>query len=153
MEGSVTALHPFRISALFEEVRLETEGGKKRPRVLLFKYGNPAWVSARAAFSGNFFACAGYEILDQPAFSSVEEGIEAAQDSGADVVVLCSSDDAYSDFAPTVARSLSGKALVVLAGNPTEAIDSLKAAGIDHFIHMRSNLLDTLKEFNSILLK
>ena len=152
-EGTVTPLQPFRISSLFEEVRLETERSKKRPRVLLFKYGNPAWVTARAAFSGNFFACSGYEILDQPAFSSVEEGIQAAKDSGADVIVLCSSDANYADYAPSVARAMAGKAMVVIAGNPTEAIDSFKEAGIDHFIHVRSKLLATLKEFNSILLK
>ena len=152
-EGTVTPLQPFRISSLFEEVRLETERSKKRPRVLLFKYGNPTWVTARSAFSGNFFACSGYEILDQPAFSSVEEGIQAAKDSGADVIVLCSSDANYVDYAPSVARAMAGKAMVVIAGNPTEAIDSFKEAGIDHFIHVRSKLLDTLKEFNSILLK
>ncbi len=152
IEDIVTPLHPFRISSLFEEVRLQTERSKKRPRVLLFKYGNPAWVTARAAFSGNFFACAGYEILDQPAFPSVEEGIEAANDSSAEVVVLCSSDDAYAGFAPSVVKALAGKAVVVIAGNPTEAIDSLKDAGINHFIHMRTNMLESLKEFNSILL-
>jgi len=151
-EGTVTPLQPFRISSLFEEVRLETERSMKRPRVLLFKYGNPAWVTARAAFSGNFFACSGYEILDRPAFSSVEEGIQAAKDSGADVIVLCSSDANYADYAPSVARTMAGMAMVVIAGNPTEAIDSFKEAGIDHFIHVRSNLLATLKEFNSILL-
>jgi methylmalonyl-CoA mutase len=151
-EGTLTPLQPFRISSLFEEVRLETERSKKRPRVLLFKYGNPAWVTARAAFSGNFFACSGYEILDQPAFSSVEEGIQAAKDSGADVIVLCSSDANYADYAPSVARAMAGMAMVVIAGNPTEAIDSFNEAGIDHFIHVKSNLLETLKEFNSILL-
>lgn len=153
IEGTVTPLNPFRISSLFEEVRLQTEQSDKRPRVLLFKYGNPAWVTARAAFSGNFFACSGYEILDQAAFPSVEEGIQAAKSSDADVIVLCSSDKDYADYAPSVAKAFAEKAMVVIAGNPTEAIDSLKEAGINHFIHVRSNLLETLKEFNSILLK
>ncbi len=151
-EGTLTPLQPFRISSFFEELRLETERSNKRPRVLLFKYGNPAWVTARAAFSGNFFACSGYEILDQPTFLSVEEGIQTANDSGADVIVLCSSDENYADYAPSVARAFAGKAMVVIAGNPSETIDSLKEAGINHFIHVRSNLLETLKEFNSILL-
>ncbi len=42
--------------------------------------------------------------------------------------------------------------MVVIAGNPAEAMDSYKEAGINHFIHVRSKLLETLKEFNSILL-
>jgi len=152
VEGSLKPLSPFRVASLFEELRLQTEQSGKRPRVLLFKYGNPAWVTARAAFSGNFFACSGYEILDQPAFLSAEKGIQAAVDSAADLVVLCSSDDAYAELAPLVYDALKDKSLVVIAGYPAEDIESLKKAGIKHFIHVKSNLLETLKEFNSILL-
>ena len=32
-------------------------------------------------------------------------------------------------------------------------MDDLKAAGIENFIHVRVNVLDTLKEFNAKLLK
>jgi len=145
-------IEPFRLSSLFEEVRLETEKSGKRPRVLLFKYGNPAWVTARAAFAGNFFACGGYEILDQPAFSSVDDGIQVVKDSKADLVVLCSSDDAYTDLAPTVYNALKEQSVIVVAGYPAEAMEQLRKAGIEHFIHMKSNLLETLKDFNKIIL-
>ncbi len=79
-ESPLVPLRPFRAASMFEEIRLATEQSKKRPGVFLFKYGNPAWVTARAAFSTNFFACAGYEIMDQPAFDSIEQGIEAARE-------------------------------------------------------------------------
>ncbi|MEN8204053.1 MAG: methylmalonyl-CoA mutase family protein [Bacteroidota bacterium] len=152
LDGDLTPLVPFRVSSLFEELRLQTEESEKRPKVLLFKYGNPAWVTARAAFSGNFFACSGYEIMDQPAFSSVEEGIQVARDSAADLVVLCSSDDAYATLAPAVAEALKDLSIVVIAGNPASDMEALQKAGINYFIHLRSNMLETLKEFNSILL-
>jgi len=152
MDADLTPLVPFRISYMFEELRLQTEQSGKRPKVLLFKYGNPEWVTARAAFSGNFFACSGYEILDQPAFTSVEEGIDVARESSADLVVLCSSDDAYADLAPRVYDALKDQSIVVVAGYPSDAIDALKKSGIYHFIHMKSNMLETLQEFNSILL-
>jgi len=145
-------LVPFRAASMFEEVRLETERSRTRPRVFLLKHGNPAWATARAAFSSNFFACAGYEIIDRSAFKSLEKGIEAARSSGAGVVVLCSSDDAYASMATQVAGSLKGQAILVVAGFPKEDLEVLKAAGIDHFIHLRSNLLETLRHFNKLLL-
>lgn len=151
-EADLTPLVPFRVSSLFEELRLQTEQSAKRPRVLLFKYGNPTWLTARAAFSGNFFACSGYEILDQPAFLSVEEGIQVARDSEADLVVLCSSDETYAELGPKVYEALKGQSIVVIAGYPANEIENLKKAGLEHFIHVKSNLLETLREFNTLLL-
>ena len=87
-KASFPALKPFRAAEPFEELRLQTERSDRRPRVFLFKYGNPAWVSARATFSGNFFACAGYEIIDPAAFKSMDEGVEAAKAARPDVIVL-----------------------------------------------------------------
>jgi methylmalonyl-CoA mutase len=40
---------------------------------------------------------------------------------------------------------------VVVAGYPKEIIDSLKAAGVDEFIHVRTNVLDTLYTFQQKL--
>lgn len=145
-------LIPFRLSSIFEEVRIETERSNNRPKVLLFKYGNPAWMTARAAFSGNFFACAGYEILDPPAYASVETGIQAAKDENADIVVLCSSDDAYAELVPAVHNALKDRTAVVVAGYPADSVEKLRKAGIEHFIHIKSNHLEILKKFNSKLL-
>ncbi|MFO7933649.1 MAG: methylmalonyl-CoA mutase family protein [Bacteroidales bacterium] len=145
-------VRPFRLASIFEEVRLQTERSGKRPKVFLFKYGDPRWMTARANFSGNFFACAGYEILDQPGFKNLQKGIRAARASGADVIVLCSSDDSYAEMAPAVKKALRDKALVVIAGYPENAVEDLREAGIRHFIHVRTNLLESLKEFNKILL-
>ena len=145
-------LRPFRLSSLFEELRLQTELSKKRPRVLLFKHGNPAWMTARATFAGNFFACAGYEIVDQSPFSTVEEGVAYSKSGNFDVVVLCSSDDAYSKIAPVVQEALKEKTIVVVAGHPADSIEELRKAGIEHFIHMKSKLLETLTTFNKQLL-
>jgi methylmalonyl-CoA mutase len=151
-DTKLISLVPFRLSSLFEEIRLETESSKKRPRVLLFKYGNPAWMTARAMFSGNFFACAGYEIVDEPAPGSIEEGIETARETNADIVVLCSSDDAYPTLAPSVHEALKERSIVVVAGYPADSMEDLKKSGIKHFIHMKSNILETLKTFNKQLL-
>ncbi|MCK4747678.1 MAG: methylmalonyl-CoA mutase small subunit, partial [Bacteroidales bacterium] len=122
-ETPLTSLVPFRLSSLFEEVRLETERSKKRPRVLLLKYGNPAWMTARAMFSGNFFACAGYEIVDLPAAGTIEEVIETARETDADIVVLCSSDDAYPTLAPSLHEALKERSIIVVAGYPADSLE------------------------------
>jgi methylmalonyl-CoA mutase len=151
-ESGITPLIPFRPSGLFEEVRLATEQSGKRPRVFLFKYGNPAWVAARAVFSGNFFACAGYEILDHQAFNSITEGIVAVNEADPDMVVLCSSDDAYVSIVHEISGALNHRSILVVAGYPKDSMEVLKNAGVEHYIHMQSNLLDSLKTFNKLLL-
>ena len=150
--STLKPLQTFRLSWPFEKLRLETEGSAKRPRVLLLKYGNPVWMTARATFAGNFFASAGYEIVDRSPFKNVEEGITFASSGDFDIVVLCSSDDVYGETAPAVQKALSGLSIVVIAGYPASNIDELKKAGLEHFIHRNSNVLQTLTSFNKAIL-
>ena len=150
-EPTFSPIRPFRIASMFEDVRMETEKSPRRPSVFLFKYGNPAWATARATFSGNFFACAGYEILDQPAFASLEKGIKAAKNAHPDLIVLCGPDDIYPSMAPLVSEALGQDAVLVVAGNPIQFIEQLQSLGIKHFIHMKTNLLESLQQFNQIL--
>ena len=114
--------------------------------------GNLAMRLARSQFSSNFFACAGYEIIDNLGFETVQEGIDAAMAKQADIIVLCSSDDEYATYAPEAFKALDGRAEFVVAGAPACAED-LKAVGITNFIHVRSNVLETLQAFNEKLLK
>ena len=106
---------------------------------------------ARAQFSTNFFGCAGYEIIDNLGFDTVEQGVDAALAQGADVVVLCSSDDEYATLAPEAFKYLDGRAEFVVAGNPA-CTEELQAAGIKDFVHVRCNVLETLRDFNARLL-
>ena len=92
----------------------------------------------------------GYKIVDNLGFETVQAGIDAALDAKADIVVLCSSDDEYAQYAPEAFKILDGRALFVVAGAPA-CMDELKALGITEFIHVRSNVLDTLKSFNEKL--
>jgi len=145
-------LNTKRLADAFNELRLETERSGKRPKVFMLTIGNQSMRLARSQFSCNFFACAGYELIDNLGFNSVEEGVQAAREKRADVVVLCSSDDEYLTYAPGAFNLLKGgKELFVVAGAPS-CMDELKAAGIEHFIHVRSNVLETLKMFNEKLL-
>lgn len=150
-EGNeVKTIKKYRGSYAFDELRLATESHSKRPKVFMLTLGNLAFRKARATFSCNFFACAGYEPIDNLGFKSPEEGVEAALKAEADIVVVCSSDDEYAEFVPKVNTLIDDKAIVVVAGAP-KCMDELKAAGIEHFINVRSNVLTTLQEFNKLL--
>ena len=144
------ALHTVRGASDFEALRLATEKSGKRPKVFMLTIGNLAMRLARSQFSGNFFGCAGYEIIDNLGFDTVQTGVEAAIKAKADIVVLCSSDEEYATLAPEAYKLLEGKAIFVVAGAP-ESMEDLKAQGITRFINVRSNVLETLKEYNTLL--
>jgi methylmalonyl-CoA mutase len=150
-ETDVEPIQLYRGAEEFEALRLVTEKAAKRPKVFMLTYGNLAMRLARSQFSGNFFGCAGYEIIDNLGFETPEAGAEAALKADADIVVICSSDDEYAQAAPKTFKALNNKALLVVAGAPA-CMDELKAQGIKHFIHVRTNLLETLKEFNKVLI-
>lgn len=152
-KSPLKSLNKRRLANQFNELRLNTERSEKRPKVFMLTIGNLSMRLARSQFSSNFFAAAGYELIDNLGFNSVEEGIKDAREKGADIIVLCSSDDEYPTFAPEAYNLLKdGNELLVVAGAPA-CMDDLKAQGIEYFIHVRSNVLETLKSFNEKLLK
>lgn len=149
-EATIPALDFSRGASEFEALRMATEKSGKTPKVFMLTIGNLAMRLARSQFSANFFACAGYKIIDNLGFDTVEAGVEAAVKAGAEIVVLCSSDDEYTEFAPAAYKALAGRAEFVVAGAPACA-DDLKAQGIDQFVNVKSNVLETLKAFNAKL--
>lgn len=149
-EATIPALDFSRGASEFEALRMATEKSGKTPKVFMLTIGNLAMRLARSQFSGNFFGCAGYKIIDNLGFDTVEAGVEAAVKAGAEIVVLCSSDDEYAEFAPAAYKALAGRAEFVVAGAPACA-DDLKAQGIDQFVNVKSNVLETLKAFNAKL--
>ena len=144
--GEFTKLVPFRAGMSFEQLRLKVDRSGKDLKVFMLTVGNITFCRARAQFASNFFGCAGIQPIDNIRFNSVEEGAKAAIEAGADIVVLCSSDEEYVTFAPEAAAALTGKAILVVAGDPA-CKPELEAAGINNFISVRSNVLETLKSY------
>ena len=164
-EPALKTLPVARAAEEFEALRLATEGAKKQPVAFMLTIGNLAMRLARSQFSCNFFACAGYKVIDNNGFKTVRDGIKAARKAKADIVVLCSSDDEYATYAPEawkVIQRLEAKSkehatripvpLFVVAGAPA-CMPDLQALGIENYIHVRVNVLETLKSFNAKLLK
>ena len=84
------------------------------------------------------------EARAQAIIAKFEEGVKAALESKAEIVVVCASDDDYAEAAPKVKELLAGKAILVVAGAPACAPE-LEAQGITNFISVKSNVLETLK--------
>lgn len=149
-KGDIETLNKSRLASEFETLRLATEKAEKQPVAFMLTIGNLAMRQARAQFSCNFLAAAGYKVIDNLGFDTVEAGVDAALEAKADIVVICSSDDEYAEYAIPAFKYLNGRAMYVVAGAPA-CSDELKAAGIENFINVKSNQLGTLKEYNAKL--
>jgi len=149
-KGDVEVIVPARGAGDFEKLRIATERSGRIPLAFMLTIGDLAMRRARAQFSSNFFACAGYEVRDNNGFATAEDGVKAAMEAKADIIVICSSDDDYAIVAHDIFTLTAGRALVVVAGNPS-CIDNLRSAGLEYFISIRSNVLETLQMFNKKL--
>jgi methylmalonyl-CoA mutase len=143
-------LEKYRGAQAFEALRFKTDRAAKRPVAFMITYGNLAMCRARAQFACNFFAVAGFKVVDNNRFESAEEGVKAGLKAKADILVACSSDDEYADAVPQIAKLAGKKAIVVVAGEPA-CKDDLMAKGIKNFISVKSNVLETLTEYQTKL--
>ena len=134
---------PFRLAEPFEAIRERTAHHAAKtghtPKVLLLKRGDLKMRMARANFSLNFLGCAGFSIVEAEEYANTD----------ADLIVLCSSDPEYLDLAQEVCRAV--KIPVLVAGNPKEQIEALRAVGVQGFIHIASDAVATLTEWQNRL--
>ncbi|OLY62584.1 methylmalonyl-CoA mutase subunit beta [Leptospira santarosai] len=142
----------FRAGTEIEEIRLKTEAFAKQsgktPTVLLLPMGDLKMKKARAIFSQNFLACSGYKIVDPGSYATSEEALQGLKETKADMVVFCTSDEEITGFVDStfaILKKQNPNVLGIVAGNPAEQIDALKTKGIEFFIHVRSQHLETLK--------
>ena len=149
-DAEVETIKLFRGAQQIEALRYSTDrfsAKNKRPKAFMLTIGSVAFSKARAQFACNFFAVAGYEVVDNNAFETVYEGAKVALEAKADIVVICSSDEEYAGYAPEAFRQLKGKTIFVVAGAPA-CTEELKAAGIENFISVKTNLLESLTAYN-----
>ena len=141
-------VHPY--DAAFVALRDAAEAFAARhgdkPRVWLAGVGSVAEQTGRRIFAANFFAAGGFDVLANDAAADVDAAVAAFAQSGAPVAVICSTDKRYPAVVPELAPKLkaAGARHVVLAGNPGAAEAEYRAAGVDLFIHVRSDVVETL---------
>lgn len=151
-QAEVETLKPYRGAQAFEALRYTTDmysKTNKRPVAFMLTIGDLAFRKARAQFSCNFFAVAGFTVIDNNGFVTIEEGFTEAKTKEADIIVLCSSDDEYAVFAPEAAALLTDEILVVAGAPACQA--ELEKKGITNFIHLKSNILEELKAYQEEL--
>lgn len=143
---TVTPIQAYRAPEPFEQLRkaAETYAARtgSRPRIFLANMGPPRQHSARANFTTSFFEVGGFEMVSNNGFDTVDDAVQAALDSGAQAVVICSTDETYPELVPPLVheiKSTSPETIVILAGYPQDQVEAHRAVGIDEFIHIRAN--------------
>ena len=150
---TVTAIAPHRWSERFEALRQRTEEYKAENndnvKIFLANMGPIPQHKARADFTTGFLQVGAFEVLGNDGFKTVEEAADAARASGADAVVICSTDATYPEIVPALAPKLHEvlpKARVFLAGAaPKDLLETYKEAGIDEYISVRANCYEILE--------
>ncbi|MGM9608016.1 MAG: methylmalonyl-CoA mutase family protein [Oscillospiraceae bacterium] len=151
-EDTVTPIKQARWTEPFETLRRKTEQYEqetgKTVNIFLANMGPVTQHKARADFITGFMEVGHFKVLGNNGFPTVEEAAQAAIDAPAQVIVICSSDPTYPELVPPLAHLIKqGKpqATVYLAGAPApEYKDAYLEAGVDDFIHVKSNCLAML---------
>ncbi|NTW98790.1 MAG: methylmalonyl-CoA mutase [Geobacteraceae bacterium] len=137
----------------FEELRNRTKNYEKdtgnKIQIFLANMGPLAQHKARADFVTGFMEIAGFEVFKNNGFSTIEDAVVAATTSGASVTVICSTDETYPELVPPLAKRLKasfpGMPVLLAGAPPAEYIECYKKAGVDDFVHIRSNCLEILQ--------
>ena len=141
----------------FEALRMRTENYKQRTKdnvkVFLANMGPIPQHKPRADFSTGFFEVGAFEVIKNDGHETTADAAKAARESGADVVVICSTDDTYPELVPPLAKELKEtmpNVTVILAGAPSKDLEPVyREAGVDDFISVRANcyeILNTLQD-------
>lgn len=153
VEEAVEAIAPHRWSERYEALRMLTEDYKAahddNVKIFLANMGPIPQHKARADFSTGFLQVGGFQVMGNNGFPTPEEAAAAAKESGADAVVICSTDATYPEIVPALAPMLHEalpNAIVFLAGAaPKELAETYKEAGIDEYINVRANCYAVLQ--------
>ena len=136
----------------FEALRMRTESYKQRTKdnvkVFLANMGPIPQHKPRADFSTGFFEVGAFEVIKNDGHETTADAAKAARESGADVVVICSTDDTYPELVPPLAKELKEtmpNVTVILAGAPPKDLEPVyREAGVDDFISVRANCYEIL---------
>lgn len=148
----VKAIKPHRWTERYEKLRQRTEKFVEKTgdnvNIFLANMGPIPQHKARADFVTSFMQVAAFNVLTNDGFSTIEEAVKAAVESGADVTIICSTDITYPELAPAITsgiKAIKPEMKVFLAGAPSpELKQACDNVGMDDYISVRSNCYETL---------
>ncbi|TGK03951.1 methylmalonyl-CoA mutase [Leptospira semungkisensis] len=154
VEGEIVCepLPDFFAGDALEEIRMATEDWENKNqttvKALLLPLGDLKMKKARAIFSLNFLGCGGLNVIDPGSYENSQEAILGISKEAPNVIVLCSSDEEVLSYAKEILPQIKkdSKVLVYVAGYPKDQIPELESLGVNGFLHVRSNLLETLSD-------
>ncbi|KUG25025.1 methylmalonyl-coa mutase [hydrocarbon metagenome] len=153
---SINKIELRRASEFFESLREKAEEIKlirgSRPKVFFATMGSIKQYKSRADFSQGFFEIGGFEIEYPRGFESSDDAVKAADESNADVVVICSTDETYPELVPPFTKGIkkaNKNVTVVLAGYPKDQIEEHKKSGVDEFIYLGCDVFELLNKILS----
>ena len=154
-------LTPYRASEQFESLRMKTLQhaeeflNGKRPGVFAVSLGqNSPMQKARIGFVDTFFACAGFEVRVSSSKGNFAENIEESISASEKIVVICGSNEDYKEEALNFVRKFKSgdnEKMLWLAGIPPGDPEELTRAGLHGFIHVKSDVIATMKEIQHFL--
>ena len=150
--AEVDKLTSCRSAESFEQLRKASENYKQKtneyPKIFFANLGPIPKHKARADFATGYFAAGGFEAVKSDGFATAEAAVNAAIESGIDNVVICGTDEQYEEFVPAIAGQLKAEnkdVYILVAGKPTPELEKQYIeAGVDEFIHVKSNCYQTL---------
>jgi len=144
-----TLLTKRRLSESFETLRATVENITPRPKCFVANIGQAVSNKPRIDFALGYFEVGGFYTSTNDGFTTVDEALQFLKTSDAQVVVLSSTDDKYPEIVSDFAKKLKQQApqkILVLAGYPKEHIETFTQAGVDFYIYMRQNVVQTLTD-------
>ncbi len=145
----VTALPPRRAAEEYEALREAADAFAARsgaaPAILQLNLGPSGRYRLRADWTAAFFQAAGFAVDGARDFADVAAAAAAAGESKAPIAVITADDDTYVAHAAELAAAVKAArpdVHLLLAGAPGENEEAWSAAGVDGFVHVRTNNYD-----------
>ena len=139
----VEPLVAFRTAETFENLRKAVIKARRGKTDVFFANLGPVGAyMPRLDFTRGFFQVGGFTVEDKNSFKTPEEAAKAAIASGAPIVVAVGLDDTYVEQVSELAKAIkaSGPKTVLVAGLLKDHADAFKVAGVDDFVHVRSDV-------------
>lgn len=113
----IKPLEPYFEAAPFESVR-KLLCLDKQPIACIFESGDAKMSQLRADFSRDFLACGGIDCVTTDASVGLADCFFSENALSADIWVLCSNDDHYSEMVEILANQPVTAKPIIIAGNP-----------------------------------
>lgn len=154
----VHALPNTRLAVSYERLRAASAAYRAKnghgPRIHLATLKALRRHKARADFIRAFFETGGFDVHTADGADDASTAAASALASGAKVVVICGHDEDYPVLVPDVIRALkaAGKGItVLLAGHPGDHETAFRQAGLDDFVFVKSNNLETNRKYLTLV--